>query len=156
MEKIPNDNRYQLQIYYKQDNLLGSPIDHSRAFADEALQLLETERNYQSITLVQGLALLWVYEGNCGNKSRAVDLLNELYHVHECLGLSRTTIPTGTRMAEPAAQRKWHAISCICWGFYSLLTYVSCSRSWLPNMTNSSQGNFRWPLRKHLALASPE
>lgn len=122
-----NHNEPHLQIYDSQDKPQGTDAELGRAFADEALQLLETERNYQSITLLQGLALLWVYEGNCGNKSRAIDLLNELYRIHGCLGLSTITVPTGTRMADPNVQRKWHAISSICWGFYSFFTYVQCS-----------------------------
>ena len=95
LEKTLNHNKFHFQIYDKQVKPPGTLADHGRAFADEALQLLESERNYRSITLIQGLALLWVYEGNGGNKSPAVDLLKELYHIQGCLGLSTITVPTG-------------------------------------------------------------
>ncbi|KAL6695522.1 hypothetical protein J3F84DRAFT_374608 [Trichoderma pleuroticola] len=105
---------------------------NGRVFADEALRILSNERQHPSITLVQGLALLWTYEVNYGNKVQAVALLDEFYYVHGNLGLSDIEIP-GTDGAQapqdPQLAAEWQVISSIVWAIFCLEAKLSLSLS---------------------------
>ncbi|KAK2684240.1 hypothetical protein QWA68_016942, partial [Fusarium oxysporum] len=92
-----------------------------RMFADEALRVLEDERQRPSITLLQGLTVLWIYEVNYGEKAQAIALLEEFYHFHSALGLSDLAMPamddtTPSQLSRP--MREWQVFSCIVWGFF--------------------------------------
>lgn len=58
-----------------------------RLFAEEALNMLEDERKHPSITFVQGLAVLWIYQINYGDKSLAASILDNFYFFHSALRL---------------------------------------------------------------------
>src|SRR6478609_4652686 len=92
-----------------------------RMFADEALRVLEDERQRPSITLLQGLTVLWIYEVNYGEKAQAISLLEEFYHFHSALGLSDLAMPamddtSPSQVSRP--MREWQVLSCIVWGFF--------------------------------------
>lgn len=79
--------------------------------------MLEGELHHQSITLVQGLAMLWIYEFNYGDKTRATALLEEFYNVHQALQLNAWTIPDKIGSQYLGC---WQAASFIIWGLYVL------------------------------------
>lgn len=96
---------------------------NGRMFADEALRILSNERQDLSITLVQGLALLWTYEVNYGDKAQAVALLDEFYYVHSNLGLSDIEIPVADGALAPQdfqLAAEWQVISGIIWAMFCL------------------------------------
>jgi hypothetical protein len=92
-------------------------------FADEALRMLRDERQRPSITLLQGLIVLWIYEVNYGEKAQAIALLEEFYYFHSALGLSDLAMPAidGIFLSQaPRLMREWQVLSCIVWGFFCL------------------------------------
>ncbi|EXK79513.1 hypothetical protein FOQG_15872 [Fusarium oxysporum f. sp. raphani 54005] len=99
-----------------------------RMFADEALRVLEDERQRPSITLLQGLTVLWIYEVNYGEKAQAISLLEEFYHFHSALGLSDLAMPamddtSPSQVSRP--MREWQVLSCIVWGFFCFEAKIS-------------------------------
>lgn len=97
-------------------------------FADEALRMLEDERQRPSITLLQGLTVLWIYEVNYGEKTKAISLLEDFYHFHSALGLSDLTMQTidGIFPSQaPGLIRERQALSCIVWGFFCMEAKIS-------------------------------
>ena len=86
-------------------------------FADTAQHILEGELQHQSITLVQGLSILWVYEFNHGDKMRATALLEEFYGVYKALNLGGWVIPDTIGAQYIGC---WQAASYIIWGCFSL------------------------------------
>jgi hypothetical protein len=92
-------------------------------FADEALRMLVDERQRPSITLLQGLTFLWIYEVNYGEKTQAISLLEDYYHFHNALGLSDLAMPTIDGIISSQAPhliRERQVLSCIVWGFFCL------------------------------------
>jgi hypothetical protein len=92
-------------------------------FADEALRMLEDERQRPSITLLQGLTVLWICEVNYGEKKQAISLLEEFHHFHSTLGVSDLAMPTidGILPSQaPRLMRERQILSCIVWGFFCL------------------------------------
>ncbi|KAJ3542275.1 hypothetical protein NM208_g4187 [Fusarium decemcellulare] len=99
-----------------------------RMFADEALGMLRHERQHPSMTLLQGLIVLWIYEVNYGRKAQAIALLEEFYNTHSTLGLSDLTLPTMEGIFPSQAshsKEEWQVLSCIVWGFFCLEAKIS-------------------------------
>ncbi|KAF7563292.1 hypothetical protein G7046_g820 [Stylonectria norvegica] len=96
-----------------------------RDFAKAALELLQVGRGTPSITLLQGLAMLWMYEANYGDKIRAEALQDELCGVHETLGLSHLEMTP----RPDTSDRHWQALSFIVWGFFCLEAKISVTFS---------------------------
>ncbi|KAI5460641.1 hypothetical protein BGZ63DRAFT_488630 [Mariannaea sp. PMI_226] len=96
-----------------------------RSFADEALRMLEQERFNTSIPLVQGLALLWIYEANFGDEGRGAVLLSDFYRVHEAIGASNVESPENLDMFDFGSRMEWQAISFVSWGFFCLEARIS-------------------------------
>ncbi|KAK3939026.1 hypothetical protein QBC46DRAFT_409619 [Diplogelasinospora grovesii] len=97
-----------------------------RQFAVAAFDILKSEINYQSITLAQGMAVLWMYELNFGDRERAKWLLEEVYKTYKNLRLDTMRAASSESvLCDPAARRTCNAISKICWGFYSLAIKAS-------------------------------
>lgn len=88
-----------------------------RDFADEAHRLLENELAHQSITLVQGLAILGTYEGNFGERTRALALLDEFHRAYDGLGLSDWQI---SNAPDACYMDCWQAASYTIWGLFAL------------------------------------
>ncbi len=81
-----------------------------RGFADVAHSLLDLGRAPRSLLAVQGIALLWIYEQNAGDKTKAAQLSALL---SECDLSARLDVPTtGTRPGEPFAS-DWRANSAV-------------------------------------------
>lgn len=92
-----------------------------RVFADEAYRLLQQERAQPqpSLTLTQGVALLWTYESNIGDGPHALRLLDDVYHLYSTFSFQR---PQGyeTLMDPPLSLdlRVRRATAHLAWGLY--------------------------------------
>lgn len=85
--------------------------------------MLEDERQHPSITLLQGLTVLWIYKVNYGEKIEAIALLEEFYHFHDTLGLSDLDMLTIHSMipSQPLRlKRERQVLSLVIWGFFCL------------------------------------
>ncbi|KAF7554027.1 hypothetical protein G7Z17_g3249 [Cylindrodendrum hubeiense] len=114
-------------------NIEGTPsinsVAQGRAFADEALRLLEPNQQYPSLPRLQGVALLWAYEETFGNPSTAAGLLEQMFELHATTGyLQNDPALHGIEGAEKSHRIK-QAMSFIAWGFYGLDAKISLSRS---------------------------
>lgn len=87
--------------------------------------MLEDERQHPSISLLQGLLALWIWEINYGAKTKAEVLLEQFYRFHNALGLSDLAVPAVTRAIpnETSTLRRMEEeqiLSCTVWGFFCL------------------------------------
>jgi len=95
-----------------------------RHFADMALQHLEEQASQANLTLLQGLAMLVVFEAASGNYSRSTKLLDQLCRVHDELQLHDVDafIHRSLSAAPIEIERTRQTVSLLAWGFYSLST----------------------------------
>ncbi|KAI8710716.1 Amidohydro-rel domain-containing protein [Fusarium sp. LHS14.1] len=103
-------------------------------FADEARRMLEGERKRPSVSLLQGLLVLWIYEINYGVKAEAQVLLEHFYSFHEALGLSDLAMPAVSHAIpnETSTLRlmeEGQVLSCIVWGVFCLEGKLSLTSS---------------------------
>lgn len=61
----------------------SDPLTRGAAFAREAERLLPLEDIRPSIPVVQGIAALYVYEGNLGSLSKVLSHKDHFYRIHE-------------------------------------------------------------------------
>src|ERR1700753_1989987 len=83
----------------------GDPKTRGRRFADEAERILEQESNLPSITLIQGIYALFVYEGNLGKGSKSVDYFLRSINMFNALNNGNLLQPRGDIVDEVRLQR---------------------------------------------------
>ncbi|KAK1702183.1 hypothetical protein BDP67DRAFT_538466 [Colletotrichum lupini] len=95
----------------------------ARLFADEACQLLKSERRVGSLTFLQGASILWFV--TCNEKSLVTfgtheNLPKLVREAWSELGFEKGdfTVFNFSDMGTPSQMRDWHTISHINWGFY--------------------------------------
>ncbi|KAJ3453382.1 hypothetical protein MRS44_017629 [Fusarium solani] len=103
-------------------------------FADEARRMLEDERKRPSISLLQGLLVLWIHEINYGVKAEAEVLLEQFYRFHDALGLSDLAVsPVNHAIPNETStlrlMEEGQVLSCIVWGFFCLEAKLSLTSS---------------------------
>ena len=106
----------------------SSQICQARELAQEAWQMLDEGRKHPSLSLLQGIVALWVYECNSGNNLGAAYLLEDIYHTYDTLGLNDLGIssqdagePTSTSTGDLIdARRDWKGTCCIVWELFFL------------------------------------
>lgn len=116
------------QLYLSQTSLPDQLKDircRGRSFTNGALTILEQDR-VPSIPLAQGLVLLWLYEANYSDQSRAAALLEEFYRIHEALEASKVAVQ------DQPSDPEWQAVAFVSWGFFCLEVYVQT----LPQVIN--------------------
>ncbi|TDZ44822.1 Nitrogen assimilation transcription factor nit-4 [Colletotrichum trifolii] len=102
----------------------------SQSFARYAFELLEVEKHNDSITLMQGAAILWVIvrnEGSQASRSRAsqlADLLKRKWSEFG-LGIDGAKLFQSSDQNNHSDARLWHAASYITWGFYCFFAKVA-------------------------------
>ncbi|KAJ9138468.1 Nitrogen assimilation transcription factor nira [Pleurostoma richardsiae] len=109
-------------LYLRRDSAFRTvdpALRKGRPFAQEAHRILSNTTGRPSITLIQGLGMLWVYEGNSGSRQRAATLLETFFDAYQSLGLDVDMTHLGA-LSDPMAERRWEAVSFICWGMYSM------------------------------------
>jgi len=101
----------------------GDMVALSHRFASHAFDMLELEKCVSSLTLLQGVAVLWVFVGNRGSQASHTEytsLRDLLQHTWLALGLDTGSSAhfgdSGNKDAQDV--RIWQAVSHITWGFY--------------------------------------
>ncbi|KAF5609878.1 pathway-specific regulatory nit-4 [Fusarium subglutinans] len=87
-------------------------------FAQEAVQCLKEEDTRPSLPVVQGLALMYVYEGALGDGETALKFQNLMQSRYMALRLDDIYRSTDTAIAGSRQRAEAHALSWIQWGFY--------------------------------------
>jgi hypothetical protein len=100
------------------DTAQQSPTFGGRDFADEATRLYNFEVLRPSLTLIQGLMILFAYEARFGQANTAEHYLNLFYDTHSRLSLNEAQIPTQDVFLDTNISRSWQAISKSLWGIY--------------------------------------
>ncbi|KXJ90100.1 nitrate assimilation regulatory protein nirA [Microdochium bolleyi] len=92
--------------------------EHSRGarWADEAEEALR-ENSHPSITLMQGLLAMFVYEGNLGSGEKALPYFMRAMDVYRALNIANAQ-PQRPGVAPERLEREKQAISWCMWGFY--------------------------------------
>ncbi|KAL8386967.1 hypothetical protein RB595_010259 [Gaeumannomyces hyphopodioides] len=109
-------------LYSTHPKIYSVPGDHSSRglkFARAAKRMLEDERRRPSITALQGITLLWLYEGSAGDARQAERYMWEMVDLYFQLGLHRRTEPETCQGWDSRMGRELQAISYIVWGLYS-------------------------------------
>ncbi|KAK2014165.1 hypothetical protein LZ32DRAFT_674760 [Colletotrichum eremochloae] len=101
----------------------GDIIALGHRFASHAFELLESEKDVSSLTLLQGAAILWLFASNRGpqaSRTQCASLRDLLQHTWLALGLSTgSSAHFGVSGKEDAHNiRIRQAVSHITWGFY--------------------------------------
>lgn len=110
------------QLYSTHPKIYAVPGDHSSRgwkFACAAKRMLEDERSRPSITVLQGITLLWLYEGSVGDARQAERYMWEMVGLYFKLGLDRRAMPDVCPAWDSRMGRELQAISLIIWGLYS-------------------------------------
>ncbi|KAL1851405.1 hypothetical protein VTK73DRAFT_9422 [Phialemonium thermophilum] len=83
-----------------------------RRFAGQAYrQFQTTERARPSLTVMQGLTFLWLFESVCGHKARATAVSRPLLELYDVVKTGHSTAP-GERLL-----REWRDNPTVAWGF---------------------------------------
>lgn len=109
-------------LYSTHPKIYAVPGDHSSRgwkFACAAKRMLEDERSRPSITVLQGITLLWLYEGSVGDARQAERYMWEMVGLYFKLGLDRRAMPDVCPAWDSRMGRELQAISLIIWGLYS-------------------------------------
>ncbi|KAL8351361.1 hypothetical protein RB601_000602 [Gaeumannomyces tritici] len=109
-------------LYSTHPKIYSVPGDHSSRglkFARAAKRILEDERRRPSITMLQGITLLWLYEGSAGDARQAERYMWEMVDLYFQLGLHRRTEPDNCPGWNSRMGRELQAISYIVWGIFS-------------------------------------
>lgn len=96
----------------------GDQLTRGAAFAKEAAKLLPLECSRPSLTALQGLTALVVYDGCLGELQTTLGNIDRFYNIYNLIDQElqdRQWLPTvpGSREDKVA-----HALSYIHWGFY--------------------------------------
>ncbi|KAF9766187.1 hypothetical protein IL306_001433 [Fusarium sp. DS 682] len=89
-----------------------------RIFAQEAIRCLKIEDKRPSLPVVQGLALMYVYQGALGDGDTALEFHNLMQSRYMALRLDDIYRSTDTAIAGSRQRAEAHALSWIQWGFY--------------------------------------
>lgn len=95
----------------------GDPTTRGQVYADEAARLLRDENPRPSVALIQGTALLWVYEANLRDGAFGLRLLEDVYSLYALFNFDKPGSPPDPS-AGPKALNDWRARVQLAWGFY--------------------------------------
>ncbi|KAM0300145.1 hypothetical protein ACHAPM_006451 [Fusarium culmorum] len=96
----------------------GDISTRGRGFAEEAKRCLELEGTRPMLPVVQGLALMYVYEGALGDGNTALEFHRLMHQRYMELRLDDIHRSTDTAIAGSRQRAEAHALSWIQWGFY--------------------------------------
>ncbi|CAG1963325.1 unnamed protein product [Fusarium graminearum] len=108
------------QLYIKTQATFHLPGDlnsRGKAFAIEAGHLLALEDTEPSLPVVQGLALMHIYEGALGSGVMALSYYSLMQARYLALRLDEIPHSTDVTIAGFQQRTEAHALSCIAWGY---------------------------------------
>ncbi|CAG2000008.1 unnamed protein product [Fusarium graminearum] len=114
------DTQTQLPLYIKTQATFHLPGDlnsRGKAFAIEAGHLLALEDTEPSLPVVQGLALMHIYEGALGSGVMALSYYSLMQARYLALRLDEIPHSTDVTIAGFQQRTEAHALSCIAWGY---------------------------------------
>ncbi|KAH8176730.1 nitrate assimilation regulatory protein nirA [Sarocladium implicatum] len=100
-------------------------LSRGRLWADEA-ELLLQEATQPSITMLQGIYILFIYEGNFGLGTKAIQYFHRAIAVFRELNDERV-LQTYSAAGDPRSRRVMQAMSWCLWGIYCLEWFVPIS-----------------------------
>lgn len=122
-----------MQLYSTDEQDLADPgnkATRGRVFADEAARLLEIEKlkndhlTKPSVSVIQGVALLWAYESNIGDADLGLLLLNEVYDLYSTFQFHSRKSRGYEIVSQSPDSRRAKATANLAWGFYSVAASV--------------------------------